>query len=239
MNASVAQIGVVALDEIDKIALQQSSARYAGEGTTKDVKGNVQKELLQILGGSDVAVPVGHTSDYGRSVPMSTRDIGFVAAGAFSELKELAARRHAARIGFAGSPEPAAAADVTATEEIDVELLQEYGFLPEFTARFGRAVRLAPLTPDELRTILHDNILPPLVREFELEGVALEFGPAQTERFIEQALARKTGARGLRAAVEHYVEDLAFERFGETRKQSTKRAPRAKRKPRDAGRESP
>lgn len=249
-SVELAQIGAIALDEIDKLALESSSARYAGEGTTKDVKGNVQKELLQIVGGADVAVPMRYETDFGPDIAMSTRDIGFVAAGAFSGIAELEARRHGRKIGFhtagaaedgpAGPPEQdaplqddaglpqraqaagrtrAAAAAPTPPRRdeppaIDVDVLQDYGFLPEFTARFGRMVRLHALTRDDLRRILDDNIIPPLRREFDLEGVPLALAPDDLEHFVDHALELKTGARGLRAAVERHVEQLAFERFG-------------------------
>lgn len=218
-DLAAAQIGVVVLDEIDKIALQGSAARYAGEGTTKDVKGNVQKELLQILGGADVQCSAALTdSTWAEQILINTRDIAFVGAGAFSGFKELSVARQGSRIGFHTIDQPdedTIAYGLDQREVIDVDLFHAYGFLPEFIARFNHVCRLSPLTRNELRAIVLENVIPPLQREFELECVPLDVDDARIEALIDEALERRTGARGLRAAVEQHVEKLAFERFGE------------------------
>ena len=87
-NPLLASIGIVCLDEFDKIASGQNNAIFAGAGTTKDVTGlGVQRELLKMLESSEVVVPLELThSSYGDHVVMSTADVAFVAAGAFSGL---------------------------------------------------------------------------------------------------------------------------------------------------------
>lgn len=213
-----ARLGVVVLDEIDKLALQTSASRFAGAETTKDVKGNVQKELLQIVAGSDISVPRVETESHlAPRLIMDTRDIGFVATGAFSGIKELAIRQNGGRLGFRVAPavdDDTVAYNLTETDVLSVDLLQSYGFLPEFIGRFGQICRLGPLSRQDLRQILVDNILPPLQREFELEGVQLTVSPAEMSHFLDEAIQRQTGARGLRTAIEQHVESLAFERFG-------------------------
>src|SRR5262245_49950989 len=102
-NPLLASIGIVCLDEFDKIASGQNNAIFAGAGTTQDVTGlGVQRELLTMLAAPEAALPLELThSTYGDHVVMSTSDIAFVAAGAFSGFHQVARRRAAAdSIGF-------------------------------------------------------------------------------------------------------------------------------------------
>ena len=106
-NPLLASIGIVCLDEFDKIASGQNNAIFAGAGTTKDVTGlGVQRELLKMLESCEVVVPLELThSSYGDHVVMSTADIAFVAAGAFSGFHQVAGRRAShGRIGFGRNP---------------------------------------------------------------------------------------------------------------------------------------
>src|SRR6476646_4533794 len=102
-NPLMASVGIICLDEFDKIASGQNNAIFAGAGTTKDVTGmGVQRELLKMLEASEVVVPLELThSTYGDHIVMSTADIAFVAAGAFSGFQQVSRRRGAVdRIGF-------------------------------------------------------------------------------------------------------------------------------------------
>src|ERR671935_1745757 len=106
-NPLLASIGIICLDEFDKIASGQNNAIFAGAGTTKDVTGmGVQRELLKMLEASEVVVPLELThSTYGDHIVMSTADIAFLAAGAFSGFHQVVHRRGAAdRIGFGRLP---------------------------------------------------------------------------------------------------------------------------------------
>src|SRR5260221_10665862 len=116
-NPLLASIGIIMLDEFDKIASGQNNAIFAGAGTTKDVTGmGVQRELLKMLEAGEVVVPLELThSTYGDHLVMSTADIAFVAAGAFSGFHQVAPSppsRH--RIGFGRDAVPRGGSDAIA-----------------------------------------------------------------------------------------------------------------------------
>lgn len=210
----LAQCGVVCLDEFDKLATSTSNARFAGEGTTKDVSGyGVQRELLKLLEGKDVLVPMDYGySAYGNRAPLSTRDIPFIACGTFSGMENLLKATGKA-IGFKDltNAKPGEEADAPVLEEI--EGFQRYGFLPELMGRFARVVRFPALSQETLKQILVENVLPQFVREFQLEGLQLTVSAAALDFLIERSLKRGTGARGLHANLVAAVEQAAFENF--------------------------
>jgi ATP-dependent Clp protease ATP-binding subunit ClpX len=210
----LAQCGVICLDEFDKLASSTSNARFAGEGTTKDVSGyGVQRELLKLLEGKDVLVPLDHGySAYGHRAPLSTRDIPFIACGTFSGMENVLKGTGKA-IGFKDKTGEEAGAPVL--EEI--EGFQRYGFLPELMGRFARIVRFPALSQATLKQILVENILPQFVREFQLEGLHLLVSDAALDFLIERSLKRGTGARGLHANLVAAVEQSAFENFQRVR----------------------
>lgn len=225
-NPLLASIGIVCLDEFDKIASGQNNAIFAGAGTTKDVTGlGVQRELLKMLESSEVLVPLELThSSYGDSVVMSTGDVAFVAAGAFSGFHQVARRRSAGdHLGFGRSPAPgkgspdAIAVSFTAQEVEQVANFQAYGFLPELLARFNRFVPFEALDAVTLMEILRTNVLDRLTREFEDEGFELLVEEPVLARIIDETLRRETGARGLAAVLTRHIEDAAFDAFAENR----------------------
>ena len=222
-NPLLASIGVVCLDEFDKIASGQNNAMFAGAGTTKDVTGmGVQRELLKMLEASEVVVPLelSHSS-YADHVVMSTADIAFIAAGAFSGFHEVA-RRRAARdqIGFGRAGGPPGVGDdpiaigFTAEEVDNVANFQAYGFLPELVARFTRVVPLGALDAATLRDILRGDVVARMTREFTLEGFELVVEDAVLDHLVAEAMRRQTGARGLAATLTRHLEDAAFDAFG-------------------------
>jgi ATP-dependent Clp protease ATP-binding subunit ClpX len=224
-NPLLASIGIICLDEFDKIASGQNNAIFAGAGTTKDVTGlGVQRELLKMLEASEVVVPLELThSSAGDHVVMSTADVAFVAAGAFSGFHQVAARRAAqGRVGFGSNPVAAKASDAiavsfTSHEVEQVGNFQAYGFLPELLARFSRFVPFEALDADTLMEILCSNVLDRLVREFEDEGFELVVDEPVKRHLVAESLARETGARGLSAVLTRTIEDAAFEAFAEKR----------------------
>jgi ATP-dependent Clp protease ATP-binding subunit ClpX len=222
-NPLLASIGIVCLDEFDKIASGQNNAIFAGAGTTKDVTGlGVQRELLKMLEASEVVVPLELThSSYGDHVVMSTADVAFVAAGAFSGFHQVAGRRAAhGRIGFGRKPQTAHAPDAIAVsfsaEEVEqIANFQAYGFLPELLARFSRFVPFEALDAGTLMDILNNAVIERLTREFEDEGFELVIDEPVLRHIVEESLRRETGARGLASVLTRYIEDAAFDAFAE------------------------
>jgi len=220
MDPVLAQIGVVCLDEFDKLSGGSNKAVFAGAGTTKDVTGvGVQRELLKLLESSEVPVSTGMDhSTYHQQIMMSSADIAFIAAGSFSGLKTVTRRRNdAAGMGFAqrARAKEQIAVRYEESELDDLGAFQAYGFLPELIGRFARIVPFDPLDSAALREILERQVLPGRRREMELADVMLEVDDAVFDLLIERALARETGARGLGSALGRALEDAAFEAYSE------------------------
>jgi ATP-dependent Clp protease ATP-binding subunit ClpX len=209
-NTMLASCGVVCLDEFDKLASSSSNARFAGQGTTKDVSGyGVQRELLAMLEGTDVMVPMDYGfSAFGERAALSTRNIPFIACGAFSGIDDLL-KATRATIGFSSKEEEA---PVTLTLD-DAATFQKYGFLPELIGRFTRIVSFPRLSTDILRRILLDNVLPQFTSEFSGEGLRLSVTDAAIDHIIARSEKRGTGARGLHSELLAAVEHAAFETF--------------------------
>jgi ATP-dependent Clp protease ATP-binding subunit ClpX len=223
-NPMLAAIGVVCLDELDKIASGQNNAIFAGAGTTKDVTGmGVQRELLKMLEASEVVVPLelGHAS-YSDHVVMSTADIAFVACGAFSGFHQVARRRGGRdTLGFGRHPGPTSGADpdaiavsFTSDQVENVANFQAYGFLPELIARFTRVVPFQSLDATTLKEILRADVVTRMTREFRAEGFTLDIDENVLDHIVTDALRKETGARGLAASLTRQLEDVAFESFG-------------------------
>jgi len=211
-NLLMASCGIVCLDEFDKLASSTSNSRFAGEGTTKDVSGyGVQRELLKIVEGTDIMVPMDYGySSYGQRAPLSTRDIPFIACGTFSGMDEIQ-KSQTKSIGFRGKAGDKGDEESPVLEEIEV--FQRYGFLPELMGRFARIIRFQPLPVETLRRILLDNVLPQFVREFRVEGLHLKVTEAAINHIVERSLKRGTGARGLHSGLITAIEHAAFESF--------------------------
>jgi ATP-dependent Clp protease ATP-binding subunit ClpX len=223
-NPLLASIGIICLDEFDKIASGQNNAIFAGAGTTKDVTGmGVQRELLKMFEAGEVVVPLELThSTYGDHIVMSTADIAFVACGAFSGFQQVCRRRGATdRIGFGrkktkgGGSAETIAVSFSQEEVENVGNFQAYGFLPELMARFTRVVPFRALDEGTLRGILQSNVIERLTREFDDEGFKLVIRDDVIDYVVRESVKRETGARGLASVLTRHIEDAAFEAFAE------------------------
>jgi len=222
-NPLIASVGIVCLDEFDKLASGQNNAVFAGAGTTKDVTGlGVQRELLKMLESSEMIVPVelSHSS-YGEFIGMSTADISFIAVGAFSGLPQLLRRRgRGGLIGFGSGHSPklalqeeAVAVSLSPEDVEEISHFQAYGFLPELIARFTRIIPFEALSAETLKRILSETVVTRMRREFEEEGLELALQPEVLDWVVQQSLKRQTGARGISSVLTRLLEDAAFASF--------------------------
>ncbi len=224
MNPVLASFGVVCLDEFDKLASTQNTARFDGAGTTKDVSGlGVQKELLKILEGSVVPVPLDYNNTvYSQRVNISTEDIVFIGCGAFSGFKSLYTRRAGNSLGFTGEirkvEKESIAVDYDEDLVEDIETFSTYGFLPELIGRFTRIVPMKALDKETLKSILVDNVVDRFKNEFQAERLELEVKEDVLDFIVEESLKRQTGARGLESIITKHIEKAAFTYFGKGKK---------------------
>lgn len=210
-NKHWAKMGIVVLDEFDKIACSQSSA-------SKDITGfGVQRGLLKLIEGGIHEV-TGRT--WGNQVfdTVETDCLGFVACGAFSGIENLTVKNSNNTFGF-GSARNQSTSDNNeqkcTSEYVSVETFKNYGFLPELIGRFSSISRLSPLEKNDLMEILRKNVLPKYRQEFKREGQKLSVPKQIMERIVNKAIERKTGARGLTLLLTQYFENQAFECFGQ------------------------
>ncbi|MBA7626785.1 ATP-dependent Clp protease ATP-binding subunit ClpX [subsurface metagenome] len=221
LNLVLSSIGIVCLDEFDKLASGQNNAIFAGAGTTKDVSGlGVQRELLKMLEESEISIPLELShSEYAAKSVISTQDIIFVACGAFSGLKGMIEREGSEHIGFGRSPLSGNQDGIAVSyseEEMDlVRNFRDYGFLPELIGRFRRIIPFQALSEEQLKTILKHRVLQQYQNEFLLDGITLVVEEEVLEKIVSHSLKMETGARGIDAAFIQYLEDAAFETYSQ------------------------
>lgn len=211
----IAAMGIVMLDELDKLGTSESDRNSGGL-----MRLGVQRSLLTLLGSAHYEFPAtvqNSSRPERKTLPM--HGITFVMAGAFAGIERLNDKEEDhSGVGFLASPRPTTHEHfplLTDSLLENTDVFVKFGLIPELFGRINHILRFQPLDRNTLGQILDDNILPAYRKQFEGEGLRIELTKPARELLLGKALARQTAARGLEAALAPAIEEAVYDHCGQ------------------------
>ena len=217
-NIPTAEMGIVVLDEIDKLATKSENPSI-----TRDVGGEcVQQELLKIVEGGKVSVPPqgGRKHPQQETIEIDTTNILFIGLGAFAGLDKMIMRRcNKSSVGYNNSTEITSdkVTEDNYLSKVETEDLRKYGLIPELLGRFPIVTHTNPLKVEDLIKILTEPknaITKQYQKLLSVDNINLTFSKDALSTIANIAISNKTGARGLRKIIENVLTDIMFEYGG-------------------------